>query len=307
MVVNNKVTDNSSGWESPAYSFWDSRMTDKQGVIDGSYDQSNTDDYAQWNSIDNYVPGKTREVKTTYTDSDSGRLWEVSHIYTSIQSGTNKPPATNPDFWLEITVEVMNICESFRVTGSHTDGQRYAKLSKFDTIIANDTIDNTGIRRWAGSDTIGATRLFISTGDFELGDIKVPLCNIIYNSWETNPDQAEEGELNYNIEIRNFVDTGSPGQNIRWDGVEREVQATWFNGIWVMSPTIAFGVSPVNGVEVDSFNRLAVVQDLELNSLSIESDEKLGLDGGTGDTFIRHNSADGEVEHTVEGDQVTTW
>jgi hypothetical protein len=48
-------------------------------------------------------------------------------------------------------------------------------------------------------------------------------------------------------------------------------------------------------------------EDDVFNSLAIASDQKFGLDGGIGDTFIRHNSADGEVEHTVEGDKVTTW
>jgi hypothetical protein len=43
------------------------------------------------------------------------------------------------------------------------------------------------------------------------------------------------------------------------------------------------------------------------NSVAIASDEKFGLDGGVGDTFIRHNSADDEVEHAVEGDTVTKW
>jgi hypothetical protein len=48
-------------------------------------------------------------------------------------------------------------------------------------------------------------------------------------------------------------------------------------------------------------------EDDVFNSLAIASDQKFGLDGGIGDTFIRHNSADGEVEHAVEGDTVTKW
>jgi hypothetical protein len=48
-------------------------------------------------------------------------------------------------------------------------------------------------------------------------------------------------------------------------------------------------------------------EDAVFNSVTIASDEKLTLSGVGGDTFIRHNSADGEVEHTVEGDKVTTW
>jgi hypothetical protein len=48
-------------------------------------------------------------------------------------------------------------------------------------------------------------------------------------------------------------------------------------------------------------------EDAVFNSVTIASDEKFGLDGGIGDTFIRHNSADSEVEHAVEGDTVTTW
>ena len=50
-----------------------------------------------------------------------------------------------------------------------------------------------------------------------------------------------------------------------------------------------------------------VQSDAVLNSLTINEDEKITLDGVGGDTFIRFNSADDEVEHTVEGDQVTTW
>lgn len=47
--------------------------------------------------------------------------------------------------------------------------------------------------------------------------------------------------------------------------------------------------------------------DAVFNSVTIASDEKLTLDGVGGDTFIRHNSVDSEVEHTVDGDKVTTW
>jgi hypothetical protein len=52
---------------------------------------------------------------------------------------------------------------------------------------------------------------------------------------------------------------------------------------------------------------LCVQDDAVFNSVTINEDEKITLDGVGGDTFIRFNSADDEVEHTVEGDQVTTW
>ena len=50
-----------------------------------------------------------------------------------------------------------------------------------------------------------------------------------------------------------------------------------------------------------------VQSDAVLNSLTINEDEKITLDGEGGDTFIRYNSIDGDVEHTVDGDKVTTW
>jgi hypothetical protein len=51
-----------------------------------------------------------------------------------------------------------------------------------------------------------------------------------------------------------------------------------------------------------------VQPDHVFNSIAVASDEKISFDGVLdGDTFIRHNSADNEVEHTVEGDKVTTW
>jgi hypothetical protein len=52
---------------------------------------------------------------------------------------------------------------------------------------------------------------------------------------------------------------------------------------------------------------LCVQDDAVFNSVTINEDEKLTLDGVGGDTFIRHNSADSETEHTVDGDKVTTW
>ena len=51
-----------------------------------------------------------------------------------------------------------------------------------------------------------------------------------------------------------------------------------------------------------------VQPDHVFNSIAVASDEKISLDGVLdGDTFIRHNSADDEVEHAVEGDTVTKW
>lgn len=51
-----------------------------------------------------------------------------------------------------------------------------------------------------------------------------------------------------------------------------------------------------------------VQPDHVFNSIAVASDEKISLDGVLdGDTFIRHNSADSEVEHTVETEKSVTW
>ena len=46
--------------------------------------------------------------------------------------------------------------------------------------------------------------------------------------------------------------------------------------------------------------------DAVFNSVTISADEPLKLDGVGGDTIIRYNSGDGEVEYTVDGTTVTT-
>ena len=278
MVVNNEVDPGNdvAGWDSPGSATlneFPTRITDKQDEISKTFTPYDGDDYEQWLAGKAYSVDDIIEVITQYTDFQTSVLWGVSNIYKALKENIKRPPATNPDYWRKLSVEVLNIPEGPLAFGA----TREAKLAKFDLIVASATADNTGPLRWAGWDTVGATRLFYPTGG---ADGTWPICNVVYNAANAPPPtrpQAIEGELGYNIVLRNtYFGGSSAGRVIDWTSIDNIwVSATWFNNTWSLTPILAFSVG--KGVIIDD------------NDLAVDIDSTRGSQGldyiGTRDTL----------------------
>jgi hypothetical protein len=189
-------------------------------------------DYEEWGATETYTEGDIVEVTQTYTISNGpiGKN-KVVRTYRAKATSTKKIPADNPDLWEDLTVEVLNLSESYMQAGLESG---WPKICKFDLITASEWLDNTNVRRWAGYDNVGQCKAFLATGDVDAPS--QPICDAVYGGLNTtNGIYATEGEPNYNVTINNPVDGV-----LDWETITNQwILAAWYVGAWHMHPVFA--------------------------------------------------------------------
>ncbi len=239
MVLNNKPNSGSTSTASQSirHDGQQSRILDRFGAVSDTYRigiSSDEPEYVEWESKTTYTKDDQVEVITEYTDQETypeQQLRKVSRIYRSREENIDRPPASNPDIWQDLTVEVFNLPEQY------TNLRRpRPKLGKFDLMTAWQAVDNTGVIRTVGMDTVGNTRSFVldldATSNLGGGE---PIVNMTYGYPRSFPARhAQEGELNYNIGL-NVLD-GNTSVDFRDVADADAFQANWVYGRWDIIP-----------------------------------------------------------------------
>jgi len=243
MTPDNRTKNGVEGNQSPiSGSSFGPRITDKAGdisvdFIPGSIGASNYEEYQDWDPSVNYSEGDIVQVTTQYTDGSTSMLRKVDSVYLALSDNVNSPPESNNEIWRELTEEVFNVCEQYNGIRRILD---HPKLVRYDLIVANTYIDNTGEPRLYGSDTSNQGKIFYIDVDASSTPY-IAVCNASYGA----PDaaygvpsldeliQSKEGELGYNVMLKypdwNAIDYSQITDPLRVIGM-------WFNGRWMLVP-----------------------------------------------------------------------